>query len=792
MSHPRDRTDLRYLLRVVSRIATVWLIGSIVLLGCGDETPAADDPRGDPCVDSTTCAGGLVCAAGSCQEPGSAGLGGPCWANRDCEDGLFCSPDAVCAPAGPGGVGDSCLTGAECTDDLVCELSGLSGTCQVAGAADVGQSCRINLDCLAGLVCAPDSTCQHPSVAYPPFALECGPNEAPFRAYFEVPRSGQTPAEFFRLPFPNDVRVSAAGALDMRGFPRPGPSSLGIDLVSLYVDTWVESFAGFGATAPVTFRFSEPFDPDTLDPIVVDITAGTPEYNTTQGRSYRFSSAAGAYRCQNAVAVRTRASRPLRPGHTYAYYFSRDTLRSAAGGVPEIDPDLAAVLASSRPADADLGAAWDRFQPFRDYLADTGIAPSTIATAAVVTVGDDTVGRDKALADHALSLAPPALSDLTLCDGSTASPCGECGPVSADFHEIHGRVAIPFYQRGTPPFETPEDGGDIELVDGVPRQAGSQSVCFALAIPKSAPMPQGGWPLVVSAHGTGGSFSDVISSGLAEALTTTAAPAAVLGFDGVLHGDRKGDSDRDPSELVFNIFNPAAARDNHAQGMVDVVTLMRLPELGTVTLPGAGDVSFDAGRVLFFGHSQGSNVGIPAVAVTDQALGAIVSGAGGHLATGMLTKTSPIQSKAALEFLVGEELDLEHPVMMVIQSTFSTVEVASFAPLLITRPESIGLTPKNVWMSYGLGDTFSPPETLAVTALAAGLDVVTPVLEDFGAPTVDRPVSQNRRGTHFGACFQYAPTGVDGHFVALVDPAAIADWLAFTTSLLSTNTATVP
>lgn len=743
------------------------------------------------------CAEGLRCSAGTCQDPGSAGLGGPCWANVDCEEGLFCGPNGVCGRAGTGGEGDECLTGAECTEDLVCELRGLTGTCSAAGTVDVGEACQVRADCLAGLVCAPDGTCQHPSVAFPPFALECGPNETPFRPYFEVPRSGTPVTEFFRLPFPNDVRVDGSGNLDMSGFPRPGPGILGIDLVSLYTDTWVASFDGFAGTAPVTFRFSEPFDFNTLDPIVVDITPNTPEFDTRVPRGYRFGTGAGRYRCQNFVAVRTAAHAALLPGHTYAYYFDANTLRSDAGGAPQIDADFAAMLATSRPADADLGAAWDRYQLFRDYLGDVGIAPSSIAVAAVVTVGD-TVGRVKAVVDHALALPAPAITDLTLCDGSTTSPCedadgrGACSPVSADFHEIHGRMEVPFYQQGTLPFEVDADGGDISFAGGVPQQNGTQSVCFSLTIPKTAAEPPGGWPLVVGAHGTGGSFAGVVTNGVASALAQSGAPAAVLAFDGVLHGDRRGGSDRDPEELVFNIVNPKAARDNHVQGAADVVTFMRLPELGTITLPGAGDTTFDATQVFFFGHSQGSNVGIPAVAVADQVLGAIFSGAGGHLSSGLLTKTSPISSKDALELLVGEELNLEHPVMMIIQSAFATVEIANFAPLLINRPESLGLSPKNVLMSYGLADTFSPPETLAVTSRAAGLEVVNPVLDDIGGNAVDRPVSLNRRGAVFGATFQVDPPDYDGHFVAFNDAGLVADWLAFLDSLITTGTATVP
>ena len=44
---------------------------------------------------------------------------------------------------------------------------------------------------------------------------------------------------------------------------------------------------------------------------------------------------------------------------------------------------------------------------------------------------------------------------------------------------------------------------------------------------------------------------------------------AVLSFDGVMHGPRRG-SDLSPEDLLFNVRNPAAARDNSLQGGADL------------------------------------------------------------------------------------------------------------------------------------------------------------------------------------------------------------------------------
>ena len=46
--------------------------------------------------------------------------------------------------------------------------------------------------------------------------------------------------------------------------------------------------------------------------------------------------------------------------------------------------------------------------------------------------------------------------------------------------------------------------------------------------------------------------------------------------------------------------------------------------------------------------------------------------------------------------------------------------------------------------------------------------------------------------THTAFVAQYPHDGYDGHFVATRNPTAIADWLAFLTSLVSSGTPTVP
>lgn len=773
------------LARAAALVALLALSASAcdALTGGGEAEP--DAVMGTECAVAEDCPEGYGCAAGRCQPAGETGLGGACWANRDCESGLYCAAQARCAPAGPGEDGAVCGTGGECADHLRCELAGLSGQCRPAGDVDVGGACGEDADCLAGLVCGAAETCAHPTEAYPEWeGVACEDDGGPFRVLFELP-----PGEaggFFRLPFPTDARVQSGGELATDDFPRPGPQALGIDFVDLYAETLSEDFRGFSPTAAVTMRVSGGVDEAaTPDGAIrfVDVTEGAESFGEPVPHDWRYDPDGNRYRCPHALLAAP-APGALRLGHTYAVYATAE-LTSESGEAAQADGDFATVAAGDRPAGGDLEAAWEAHAPLRNYLADEDTTdPGEVAGAALFTVQDGDAPA-RALADAVADGEPPALADLAVCDGGGESPCaGEdrgCVNEGGSYTEIHGRMTIPRFQEGDPPFENRDDGGAIPFAeDGAPIVQGEDEVCVALTIPDGE-APADGWPLVVYGHGTGGDFTSGIRQGVAEALATAEAPMAMLSYDGVAHGERKRDSNRDPETLMFNIGNPRAARDNHLQGAVDILQALRAAETSH-EVGGVGEIAFDAESAFVFGHSQGGNVGVPAVAVTDRTEAAVISGTGAHLSEALLAKTSPVDARAGLERLVGDELSATHPVMILWQTFFDPVDTATFGPHLVDRPPE-GTSSAHVLMTYGPGDTFSPPASLAAMARAADLPVVEPPIEELGTGAVARPVSQNRAGgdgaARTAACFQYEADEYDGHFVATRDPGAVADWVEF-------------
>ncbi|MEO7326673.1 MAG: hypothetical protein ABIW82_17770, partial [Dokdonella sp.] len=634
------------------------------------------------------------------------GFENACSANRDCSGGLYCSVAGRCAPAGIGVIGSGCSSGANCTSDLACNLYGLGGVCSAAGSADIGQTCFATSNCIAGAVCGITGKCMRTPDAFPPFAgVSCAADEAQFRAYFQVPRPGAGIADFFRLPFPNDARINADGTLDLADFPRPGLSVLGVDMVDRFANTLSADFNGFSALSGITFRFSRKLDINSASAAsvrFVDITGpGQAGFGADHARTLHYDAAAHEYLCQNSLAISPDPFDPLRPGGIYAAYLTTE-LRAVGGGVPMQDPDLIALLGASAPADATLARAWTRYANFRAYLTANSIPTNQIAAVSVITI-ENAPTKMLALKTAVEAQPPPDISNPVLCDGATTSPCAiagdpsrACGNSGGSFWEIHGRMTIPNYQQGTLPYAFPADGGQIIFgSDGAPVQNGMLNACFALTVPKSLSTPNG-WPLVVHAHGTGGGFRDAVLSGIASKLATAAIPMASLTVEGVGHGERAGASTRPADGLVFNVINPRAAVGNHLQGAVDVIQALRLAQSAQFTFPQTGLVRLDPQHMYFFGHNQGANTGIPAIAVTDLAHAAIFSGAGGsYVMKGVLSRTSPNNQADTLADLLKDAVGETHPAVTLMQNTFDVFDSANYAQMIVLNPPP-GVASKHV------------------------------------------------------------------------------------------------
>jgi hypothetical protein len=437
----------------------------------------------------------------------------------------------------------------------------------------------------------------------------------------------------------------------------------------------------------------------------------------------------------------------------------------------------------------------------RDYLAHAAIDPLTILDATVFTVGD-ILGPMRELAAQVEATDAPTSKSWVRCGPGFVSPCPQatgnraCGELSPDYDEYHALITLPVFQAGTPPYFA--SGGRIEKT--VVRK---EDVCLALSVPRAA-MPATGWPLVIYAHGTGGSFRSHLRSEVAGALahvTTSAGTVrmAVLGIDQVEHGPRRGDSQLTPDVLFFNFSNLEAARGNPLQGAADQLSLTRFAAslAFDAATPGGCPIRVDPQALVFWGHSQGAFEGSIALPFADRISAAVLSGNGASLGDALVAKSKPVNIAAALPFLLGGDAELDssmtlrgqslHPALTLVTQWLDPADPLHFARPAARSPLATG-HPRQLFQPYGLGDSYAPPITLRQYAVAAGLDQAPPDPsaarpDDLGLEPQPGAVQGNFTAGPLSYTLvvrQYGPAaGRDGHFVAVEVPSANQDVVRF-------------
>jgi hypothetical protein len=771
---------------------------------------------GQECTAASPCREGLRCnAERECEPASEKAEGDACVISAECAEGQCVGRQ--CALAGTAVAGEGCMTDGDCGVGLRCAIIGLGLTCIPEGVGDVGNDCATSVDCFGGLACLADE-CSVPPPGLSPLGqpwqgVECAePVTNDVKAYFEVPGAdGADEADFFRLPFPTDVRKNGQ-KLDLSGFPTPGAGLLGVDPVQLYVDAITANDAGWGTNPTVLFRFSGAFDfatfgADSLQ--FIDVTE--PALGHSVGWRRFYTDARTNYVCDNFVAVQPPLGRPLEPGHTYAVYILSETgevtLLGREDGKPVVaSANMAAVLKAGAPADAKLKAAHTAFAPLRAYLAAKNVPVANVLTASVFTVAPARNAMTDIAAAVKAAVAPTA-SDWVKCGGATPSPCADaegdraCGDDASGYDEYHALLSIPVFQQGAAPYLTPDDGGGIDTTK--PR---TEAVCISITVPEGEP-PATGWPTVVFAHGTGGNFRSHVRDEVAGVLAASTPKFAVIGIDQVEHGPRRGTSTESPNDLFFNFLNPAATRGNPLQGAADQLSVARFAtglDADAATTTGAA-IKVDATKLFFFGHSQGSTEGSLMLPFGDEYRAAVLSGNGASLRDALRTKTQPKNIAAALPLVLqdptmsdpqlGPGVTLNHPVLSLLQQWIDPADPLNFAAL-VGKPLT-GHTGKHALQTFGLDDSYSPPITMATYAVAGGFTQVEP--DATADPAYDeesftskmlKPVAVGYKAAANGFTLgirQYgAPKKSDGHFVVFDTQSANDDMVLFLTGAAGT------
>lgn len=585
-----------------------------------------------------------------------------------------------------------------------------------------------------------------------------------------------TAADFYDLPFPNDLRRNPDGTLDLSEFPTN----------ALIVDTYrqaAQALDGFGKNSPAFFRFTDDLDPSTLP--------ATPEASLADDASVylidlatraRVPSVATFYADKTMtigphhLAVRPYPGFPLDDATAYAVVIT-DRVHDIYGD--PLAPADGWALIAGHGGSTHVADARAVYQPLLDAL-DAGGGRADVVDATVFTT-QHSMATVPALRKAIYAAAAPVATGVTA--GTKTNPA---------FAEYVGTYDAPNFQRGTVPYH--DSGGDIVIgADGAAVVQRMESLRFAFTVPTAA-APPAGYPVVIYQHGTGGDYESFVDDGTAASLAQSG--LAAISMDQVLHGPRNpgGDAELD----FFNFANPLAARDNALQGAADGFSQHRL----LASLPAAvgHGLKLDLTHVYFFGHSQGGSTGPGFVTFEPDLAGAVFSGTGGNLTLGLLAKTEPLNiPDLVTTFVRDDPVDVNNPSLALVQTWMDRADPVNFAPLMVRQPPA-GQAPRNIYQTEGYTDHYAPNPGIEAFATALGGDLaLVPMHHDLegitlrGGTTRALPFSHNAAGgTATATLAQFDQlAGSDGHFVVFDIPLARKQAAEFLGTLARTGTATV-
>ncbi len=540
---------------------------------------------------------------------------------------------------------------------------------------------------------------------------------------------------FFGAPWPDDAR-RVDGLLDLDGFPGTGT----FPILDKYLAI-AATLDGFGTNAPLYVPFEGPLDADllpdaatseTLDSpvLLVNVDPHSPGRGELVPFSWDLEVEGTSWQPANLLAIQPVWGFPLRASTTYAVVVRTSLASPAEGFAGALDP-----LDPRYPDYADVA----------ETLEALGVPVEEVALATRFTTQDpaDEMRRIAAVIQRDLP-TPPLDQALSAWD--------ENGWYTA----YEGTARIPSWQHGDKPYFS-EGGGFRFTEDGTPTLAGWEDVLFTFTVPVDADQPEGGWPVVLNAHGTGGDDrSHADGSRLCPAAVLAREGAAILEIAQPLHGDRG--TGIDPTLVSFNFLNPESARATFRQGSLDLVYLARLltARQHCFDVGGRKPACTDPTKIAFLGHSQGGITGAMAAPFwRGQIHAAVFSGAGGGLSITMLQRdTTEFDINALLSDqldLTLDELDLHHPLVALIQTLSEVTDPLNYGRYWVEEPVEDEAVPLDVLMTEGTLDQYTPPPTIEALAGSAGLPALDPMVQEAEVATLrglgpqDLPAEGNLR-----------------------------------------------
>ena len=623
----------------------------------------------------------------------------------------------------------------------------------------------------------------------PPVATVPGTSVA-----FDLDADLADPQHFYDLPYPSDLRLDASGHPDVAGFPAPA----GNGIVSA-VRASAQRRAAFPAVGAAYFRFDAPLvprEPRAAIPATPDqplLLIDVDPDSTERGRLFPLVASTlqeDAYAPAHLLAVAPFPGVVLRGGRTYAYVVRR-ALGDATGAQLGVPLALAQLAADRTPSGARGAAMRDLLLPLWETLDALGVPRADVAAATVVTTADVVADLER-LSSRLLERYAPDVRDLALDAQDGAAHEGFC--------ELHGTIRLPQLQHGTPPYDS--DGLFVTGDDGLPVLQREEDAPVTITLPR-APMPAGGYPLVLYFHGSGGLSTQVVDRGrtsepggmpakgegpshvLAAHAIATAASALPLNSERLA-----GAGGRD----YLNFGNLGVYADNFRQAAIEqrllIGALVRL-RIAPEALAGCAGPALPAGESAFrlradetmvLGQSLGAQMVNMMAALDPRVRAAVPTGSGGlwSLVTLEAKELAGVPIDGLVPSLLGTtaRVDHLHPAMQLLQAAFEPADPVVFAPR-IARDPLPGHPVRPIYVPAGVDDPGFSNRIYAAMSLASGVAQAGEVRSAIFPETlalgeldgvVPYPVADNvaseAGAPYTGVVVQYEADGVlDAHHV---------------------------
>jgi hypothetical protein len=623
--------------------------------------------------------------------------------------------------------------------------------------------------------------------------------------------------DFFSVPLPSDTRIKADGTFGFGDWDRAYESQL----LRLWLNAADDLLEGWGLVSGIYVHTTAPIDVSTLPQtiaetatsqglpssvLLVDVDPESPQQGEALPIDCKFTEAEGTYHDANLLSCISPFGVVRRPNTRYAFVVT-SAVTDAEGEPLVADAAMAKLLAGEdvEGVNGTIDAA--PYVAAKEFLMDAGVGAlgaRRIASLTLFTTGDP-ASRLVRLNDWFRELPEPQVDEDSLTFVEEFD----------DYVVLRGTYQAPIIQAGDRPYSRPPDGKVVFDEAGDPVEQAKSTIPFLVTVPKTA-QPDGGWPVLLYMHGSGGEMQELIDRGARPELEVAAprgtgpggvvAPYGIAGFAAEFgfHGTRFSPPDTTGLKLYDLLNNPRATVDNFLVSANEVTLHARFLKGLTIDpavangLIDAGDaadglVRFNTDSFTAMGQSMGSTIGLPALTVSEEVDAGILSGSGGTLIEVALESTKPMTLKPILRQVLSyrpdEAMDRYDPILSSLQQVWDYVD-----PIVHARHAIHEVHPntpaKHILQHSGIDDGYFSVESRTALSAALGIDFAEPVDEtealdimSIAAPEHDQalalPVTANIDGTHTGVVGMYQPSVMDGHNVAYQRDDAKAQYACF-------------